>query len=388
MTSDQNTSTPASAAELRMFSGARQYQNFSNFKNLLRVSEMQPSSQPYRFPAGTPISLPQSYEYAGESRSFNSFLQQTDTGGLLVLKEGEVVFEEYWLTGGADVQWISWSVAKSFTSALVGIALEEGCIGSIEEPISKYVEVDAGSAYDGVRIKDVLQMSSGARWNEDYGDPESDIMRFSAVMAGVGTLDEFIASMPGENPPGTVCRYNSADTQVLGSLLVNATGRSVTDYMQEKLCQPLGFEASGYWLVDSQGREMVFGGLNLTARDFAKLGDLYRQGGVWQGRQVVPAEWVRASIQPDAPHLQAGAVEIADMTLDIGYGYQWWIPRGDRGEFTGIGVYNQFVYVDPSSGVVIVKQSANPVYGSPQDDHTSEMETLEWLRALAAQCGG
>jgi CubicO group peptidase (beta-lactamase class C family) len=131
---------------------------------------------------------------------------------------------------------------------------------------------------------------------------------------------------------------------------------------------------------------MAFGGLNLTARDFAKLGELYRLGGNWQGQQIVPAAWVAASIRCDQPHLQAGAVEVGGLNFDIGYGYQWWIPEGNRGEFTGIGIYNQFVYVDPSRAVTIVKQSANPVYGSPDDDHRSELETLEFLRAVARCC--
>jgi CubicO group peptidase (beta-lactamase class C family) len=378
--------TAETVRSLRMFSGARQHENFSNLKNLLPVKEMRPSPQPYIFPQGEEINLPEQFQYADTRIPVAEFLQRTDTGGLLVLQDGRIRFEQYWLSGGQQVEWISWSVAKSFISALVGIAIHEGSIVSIEEPISQYITVDPDSAYDGASIKSVLQMSSGARWNEDYGDPKSDINRFSAAMGGRGTLDGFIASLERENAPGALCRYNSADTQALGSLLVNATGRSISDYMQEKLSDPLGFESSGYWLMDSSGREMAFGGLNLTARDFAKLGELYRRGGEWQGQQVVPAGWIEASIRCVEPHLQAGAVEVGGLKFGIGYGYQWWIPEGDRGEFTGIGIYNQFVYVDPSRNVTIVKQTANPVYGSPADDHTSELETIEFLRAVAARC--
>ncbi len=380
------TNVAEAVAKLRMFSGERQHENFSNLKNLLPVSEMRPSPDPFVFPEGAEIQLPEDFQFAGQRVLVDDFLARTDTGGLLVLQDGQLRHEQYWLSGGAQVQWISWSVAKSFVSALVGIALEEGHIGSIDEPISQYIAVDRGSAYDGASIRSVLQMSSGARWNEDYGDPQSDINRFSAAMAGVGTLDQFIASLEREHPSGVLCRYNSADTQALGSLLVQATGRTITDYMQEKLVDPLGFEAPGYWLIDSEGREMAFGGLNLTARDFAKLGELYRRKGDWYGKQVVPAAWVDSSVQCSEPHLQAGAVEVGGMKFDIGYGYQWWIPTGDRDEFTGIGIYNQFVYVDPSRALTIMKQSANPVYGSPADDHTSELETIEFLRAVARAC--
>ncbi|MEM8769817.1 MAG: serine hydrolase [Pseudomonadota bacterium] len=380
------TNVAETVAKLGMFSGERQHEHFSNLKNLLPVSELRPSPEPFTFPLGAEIRLPEDFQFAGRQVLVDEFIERTDTGGLLVLQDSQIRHEQYWLSGGRDVQWISWSVAKSFVSALVGIALEEGHIGSIEEPISQYITVEPGTAYDGASIRSVLQMSSGARWNEDYGDPKSDINRFSAAMAGVGTLDGFIATLERENPPGVLCRYNSADTQALGSLLVGATGRSITDYMQEKLVDPLGFEAPGYWLIDSTGREMAFGGLNLTARDFAKLGELYRRKGNWNGRQLIPEAWVEASTHSSEPHLQAGAVEVGAMNFDIGYGYQWWIPKGDIGEYTGIGIYNQFVYVDPSRALTIMKQTANPVYGSPADDHSSELETIEFLRAVARAC--
>ena len=242
-----------------------------------------------------------------------------------------------------------------------------------------------GSVYEGVRIRDVLQMSSGARWSEDYSDPDSDVIRFGNAIAAGGSLDEFVAGMTRATTPGAVCQYNSADTQALGSLLVGATGRSLTDYMQEKLYTPLGMEYRGYWLRDSRGMEMAFGGLCLTARDFAKIGELFRQRGRVGDRQVVPEPWVEASVRPSAQHLQVGRVLVGGHVLPLGYGYQWWIPAGDRGEFSAIGVYNQFVFVDPSRDVVIVKLSANRRYGTSPDEATNrEMETIEFLRAVAA----
>ena len=155
---------------------------------------------------------------------------------------------------------------KSFISALVGIAIDEGIIRSEDDAISNYFEALKGSAYDGVSIKHVLQMSSGARWHEDYSDPTSDVNRLGLVMAGIQGLDEFVHAIQPEAPPGTVCRYNSADTQALGMLLRGATGRNLTDYMQEKLIEPLGMESPGYWLTDKNGIELVLAGLNLTAR--------------------------------------------------------------------------------------------------------------------------
>ena len=145
--------------------------------------------------------------------------------------------------------------------------------------------------------------------------------------------------------------------------------------------------APGYWLLDTVGTEMAFAGLNLVPHDFAKLGELYRNDGVRDGKQVVPADWVRDSTTAGAPHLVPGRPILADHALPVGYGYQWWLPDGDRGEFSAIGIYNQFVYVDPSRGVVIVKLSSNRAYGSTPDESTNrEIETIAFLRSIAASC--
>ncbi|GAA6154571.1 serine hydrolase [Pyruvatibacter sp. HU-CL02332] len=365
-----------------LFSGAEQYENFNRMDEMFPVNAVAASTAPYDFPDGDPITLPETFTYKGEQVNTEALLSETDTSALLVLKDGKVVFERYMLTGGRDEQWLSMSVAKSFISALVGIAVEEGFIKNIEAPISDTLPELAGSAYDGVRIKDVLQMSSGAAWNEDYSDPESDINRFGRIFALGGSLNEFMTTLERKNEPGTVNHYNSTDTQVLGALLVKTTGRTVADYMTEKLWQPLGAESDAFWLTDSEGMEMAFGGFNATARDYAKLGELFRNGGNWNGKQIVPADWAKASITPDAPHLLPGANDEA--FLPVGYGYQWWILDGDEGEYSGIGVYNQFVYVNPTDNVVIVKLSANSNYAVDLEESSyREYETFHLFREIA-----
>ena len=370
--------------QLALFSGAPQHQNFGRFKDMAPTSAMAASKTPFTFPVGKPIDLPKHYSFEGNSKSVEEFFTETDTTALLVLKDGQMVLERYALTGGPDVHWISWSVSKSFVSALVGIALHEGHIRSVEDSISDYIPVPKGSAYHGVSIKNVLQMSSGARWNEDYSDPSCDVFRLAAAMGGAMSLEEFVAGMATESPPGTICRYNSGETQALGMLLAYATKRTLSDYMQEKLFEPLGMNAEGYWLVDKTGKEMAFAGLNLIARDFIKIGELYRNDGVWNGKQVVPAAWVKASITADASHLVPGKPWLSDHTLPFGYGYQWWLPAGQDGEFTALGIYNQVVYADRSRGVVIYKQSANRSYGTSKDEATNrEIETIEFVRSIA-----
>lgn len=371
---------------LSLYTGAPQHENFARMEDFFPTAHMKASTAPFQFPEGALTELPRNYKFCDQIRSTDDFIESTDTSALLVLKDGSVRLEQYFLNGGRDVQWMSFSVGKSFISALIGIAIEEGCIHSIEDPITRYVPALTGSAYDGVRIKDVMQMSSGARWNEDYSDPDAEIHRYSAVMAGEAPFEDFMASTVSERESGSLCLYNSGDTQALGMLIVNATGRTISDYMQEKLCEPLGMESPGYWVLDCNGMEMAAGGVNLTARDFAKIGELFRNQGVWNGKQIVSKPWVSASTTPDAAHLMPGKVVVGDHTFSMGYGYQWWVPAGDRREFSAIGIYNQFVYVDPSRGVVIVKLSANRAYGTSPDEATNrEEETLEFLRAIARQ---
>lgn len=365
-----------------LFTGAEQYDNFHRMDDMFPVHVVPASTNPFDFPDGEPITLPETFTYKDRQVNTEAFLTETDTSALLVLKDGKVVFERYMLTGGRDEQWLSMSVAKSFVSALIGIAVEEGHIKDIEAPISDTLPELAGSAYDGVSIKDVLQMSSGAAWNEDYSDPASDINRFGRIFALGGSLNEFMTTLERENEPGTVNHYNSTDTQVLGALLIRATGRSIADYMSEKFWQPIGAESDAFWLVDSEGMEMAFGGFNATARDYAKLGELFRNGGTWNGRQIVPADWAKASVTPDAPHLLPEAS--SDTYLPVGYGYQWWVLDGDEGEYSGIGVYNQFVYVNPADDVVIVKLSANSDYAVDLEESSyREYETFHLFREIA-----
>jgi CubicO group peptidase (beta-lactamase class C family) len=371
--------------EMGLFTGTPQHENLCRISELVATTTMPPSDKPFTWPSGAPISLPATYEFNGKTRSTADFLAESDTSSLLVVVDGSVRFEQYWLTGGPTVNWLSMSVAKSFISALVGIAVAEGHIKDIADPISDYVPVNPGSAYDGVTIRQVLQMSSGARWNEDYSDPESDIFKISMALLGEGGgLNGFVAQMSREAEPDTVCRYNSGETQVLGALIAQATHRSVTDYMTEKLVKPLGFESPGYWVVDPLGTEMSYAGLNLIARDFAKLGELYRNAGVWQGDQVVPAQWVVDSTTIDSPIREPGKPWVGDHEFDLGYGFQWWIPAGDRGDYSAIGVLNQFVYVDPPTGTVIVKLSSNRNYGTANTEEVNrDAENIELLRAIA-----
>lgn len=377
---------PSSLADIGLFTGVPQHENFARIDTLAPVSRMPASTRPSAWPTGPQSLLPSTYVFDGATKSTQTFLDDTDTAALLVLVDGQIRYEQYALTGGPMVTWLSMSVAKSFISALVGIAVDEGHITSIDESISSYVPVQPGSAYDGVSIRTVLQMSSGARWNEDYNDATSDVHQLIQAMTGRGGgLNGFVARMSRQSAPDTVCRYNSGETQILGALIAMATGRSVSDYMADKIVEPLGFESPGFWVTDRLGTEMSYAGLNLTARDYARLGELYRNGGKWHGRRIVSEDWVRASTTIDSPIREAGHPIVGDHGIELGYGYQWWIPAGHRGDYSAIGVYNQLVYVNPETATTIVKLSANRRYGTSTAESTNrDVENVEFLRAIAA----
>ena len=377
---------PASLTETGLFTGTPQHEFFCRGDDLAPVSRMPASSTPYVWPMGPMVSIPASYIIDGATKSTEGFLIDTDTAALLVLVNGQVRYERYFLTGGPKINWLSMSVAKSFVSCLVGIAVDEGFITSIQEPISKYVPVQPNSAYDGVSIENVLHMSSGARWSEDYNDRNSDIFQISQAMLGKGSgLDGFVARMVKESTPDTVCRYNSGETQILGALVAHATKRSLTEYMTVKLVQPLGFESPSFWITDMLGTEMAYAGLNMTARDYAKLGELYRNDGFWQGKQILSSSWIRESTTIDSPIRESGQPIVGDHNFDLGYGYQWWIPAGHKGDYCAIGVLNQLVYVNPDKNTTIVKLSANRKYGtSAHEDTNRDSENVEFLRAIAA----
>jgi CubicO group peptidase (beta-lactamase class C family) len=366
----------------RLFSGAEQVANFRAMSSIYPVRVIRRASKPVPLARGERLALPDTFEFDGKVLNTNELLSKVETTGLLVLKDGRVVFEDYWLGNDATTQSVSWSVCKSFVSALVGIAIGEGAIASVEDPVTRYAPDLAGSAYDGVRIKDVLQMSSGARWNEDYSDPDSDINRFGRLLQDGTSFDDFAASCVGERPPGTFNRYNTTDTHVLGMVVRGATKRSLTDYLRDKLWEPLGMEADAFFIVDTKGAEFAGGGLNAVLRDYARLGQLYLNGGVCNGAQIVPAAWVRESTTPDAPHVMPGPRDSA--ALPWGYGYQWWVP--DRsGAYSALGIYGQFIYVDPKARVVIAKTSAFRDYGrSLRPEHYRTADQIALFKAIAA----
>jgi hypothetical protein len=358
-------------------------ENFRGVKDIFPTTTVPKPELSMPFAVSTlPYQLTERFQVKDSTVTTKAFLDQTLTDALLIIQNDTIRYEHY--SNGFTVtdHHISWSMSKSVISALFGIAVGDGKIKSIEQTVTDYLPDFAGTGYDKVRIKDLLQMSSGVGFNEDYGDFNSDINIMGRYFALGMPMADFAKTLKREREPGTYNHYVSIDTQVLGMILKKATGQTITEYMKEKLWSQIGAESEAYWIIDKTGMEFALGGLNITARDYAKLGQLFLDSGKWQGRQIIPKEWVLASITPDAPHVMPG--KRASAALADGYGFQWWIPEGGKGEFDAQGIYGQMIYVDPTTKMVIVKLASNYHFKNDKKRVFHELE-IALCRKIVAQ---
>ena len=331
--------------------------NFSNMDNAFLHTDLPRGEGPVsQIDGGQKIDLP-----AGMS----DWMAERHTTSLVVLKNGALVFEGYYLDTGPEDLRISWSLAKSFISTLTGAVLADGAISSLDDPVTKYAPSLAGGAYEGATLRNVLNMSTGVTFDEDYLDYDSDINRMGRILALGGLMDDFAAGLTKTFAvPGTDWQYVSIDTHVIGMVLRGATGRSVVDLMAEKIIAPLGLEQTPYYLTDGAGVAFALGGLNLTTRDYARFGQMVLQGGEWQNQQIVPKDWILESTTPSAP----------TEPDEYGYGYQWWIPRDARPrEYMGRGIYGQYLYINELQATVVALTAADPDFRDLQiqDRHIS-----------------
>jgi CubicO group peptidase (beta-lactamase class C family) len=327
-------------------------------------------------------SLDITYGFRGTSRSLNDFLERTRTTGFLVIKNGTIVAERYF--GGAHEKslFTSWSIAKSFTSTLVGLAIADGRIASVDRPVTDYIPELVHSGYRGVSIKDLLEMSSGIDFTEDAfaGHPSDVLYMWNHIMVNEAErLNDYAASLTRAEPPGTRFQYRSVDAQVLGWLVKNVTGKSLSQDLSERIWQPLGMESDAAWLTDRagpDGMEAAYCCINATLRDYGRFGQMMLNRGTWNGKQIVPSRWIDEATTPQDSQVQFGKLIPG---YRFGYGYQWWLPQDPPRTFVGEGVYFQFLYVNPSENLVIVKTSALDNYW----DASLEYETWAAYAAIA-----
>ncbi len=332
-----------------LFSEEKIVENFSNMDAAFLTTPLSRGDGPTSELAyGAEFELPEGMESWIEDRAVTS---------LLIMKDGKIRFEEYYLGTAPDDRRISWSIAKSYLSALFGILMNEGAITSLDDPVVQYAPKLKGSAYETATIRNVLNMASGVTFDEDYLDFNSDINRMGRVVALGGELDEFAAALQDSfAKPGETWQYVSIDTHVIGMVIRGATGRGVAELLMEKIIGPLGLERDGNYITDGTGVAFALGGLNFTTRDYARFGQMILQDGKYGEKQIVPAGWIADSTAASAP----------TQPEKIGYGYQWWIPVGAHdGEFMGRGIYGQYLYFDQLKGVLIVTTGADRKFREP-----------------------
>ncbi len=346
-----------------LFSESKRVENFRNLDRIFPSRKIEASERPFEFGRDEqPLDI--RYAFAGEQRTLSGFLDKVVATGLLVIKNDRIVHERYMNGGGPESTFTSWSVAKSIVATLIGMALDDGLITSLDDPISDYVPELRGSGYEGVPIRHVLQMSSGVDFDETYDDRFSDIQQFFVKVFVWGQrADTVVPSFQSAAPSGTVHHYISLDTQALGMLAHRVFGEPLAELLSKRLWQPLGMEGDGFWSIDqdsADGVEIAFCCINARLRDYAKLGRLYLNHGNWNGARLLSESWVREATTPGGAHLEPGA-----SPYDYGprgYGYQWWVPQGYQREYFAAGVWGQYIYVSEPDDLIIVRTSVDPNY--------------------------
>ncbi len=320
----------------------------------------------YPMPKGAPIKI---------ATDVDAYMKAQRTAGLVIVQDGKVRLEKYGLGFDAKGKWTSFSVAKSFTSTMVGAAIKDGYIKSIEDKVSTYIPDLKGSAYDDVTIKQLLTMTSGVKWNEDYADPKSDVAMFNNHIPekGVDVTVSYMRKLPREAPAGTKWVYKTGETNLIGVLVSSATKKRLSDYLSEKIWSRYGMEQDASWLLGSTGHEISGCCIQASTRDFARFGLFILGGAVVDGKSIVPADW-----------LGQATTKQADIgTPGKGYGFQWWTY--DDGSYAAQGIFGQGIFIDPKRKLVIATNSNWP---KATDENTVGVQREAFYKAVQAAVDG
>lgn len=325
-------------AQVLFWSQEQRDANFPAMEKLFPGNVVRAGGKARALPVGKPLAI--------ADAEIEAYMASANTAGVVVLKDGKIVLERYARGFGRNGRYTSFSVAKSFTSTLVGAAIADGYIKSVNDPVTRYIPALAGSAYDGVSIKQLLTMTSGVKWNEDYTDPQSDVARMYASPAppGVDPTVAYMRMLPRDAEPGSKWVYKTGETNLIGVLVREATGKSLASYLSDKIWRRYAMEQDAFWMVDAAGGEIGGCCMSVALRDYARMGQLALDG----GKGIVPEGWfaeaTRASAQIGVP--------------GYGYGYQWWTYPGNR--FGAQGIFGQSITIDRDSRTVVAMVSAWP----------------------------
>ncbi|WP_019368032.1 serine hydrolase domain-containing protein [Sphingomonas sp. HT-1] len=365
-------------ARWHMLDGDINALTFRSLDRLFTTRTVAHAGMPWRLPrADSPLDF--TYSFGGKTYRADDFLERTYTNALLVMKDGKIVSEIYRNNSDESSRFIAWSMTKSITSLLIGCALGEGRIKSIDDPVTAYLPELKGGGYDGVTIRQILEMRSGVDYEEryDFAHPGAAARNhIDALVKNVVRFADAARTIKRAHAPGSTFQYKTLDTAVLGWLIERVSGTTVAGYTSQKLWEPIGAEHDAFYIMDGQpgaGREFSGAGFNATLRDFARIGQMMLDGGKADGRQVIPAEWVRTSTAASTP------ADPKAPGLPTGYAMQWWL-LDNSGAYAALGLQGQYIYVDPRSRTVVVKIS----YFPPGQEMDATAETGAFLQAAAA----
>lgn len=346
-------------AELLFWNQAQLDANFPHMEKLFPGHIVKAGKKVHPLPKGKPLAV--------ADADVDAFMQAQNVAGLIVVQDGKIRLERYGRGFGPGGRWTSFSVAKSFTSTLVGAAIEDGYIHSLADPVTRYIPELAGSGYDGVTIEQLLTMTSGVKWNEDYTDPKSDVARMylEEVPAGEDPIVHYMRRLPSETRPGTKWVYKTGETNLIGVLVSRATHKPLANYLSEKVWKPYGMEQDAFWMVDPAAHEISGCCLSVSLRDYARMGQFVLDG----GRGVVPPGWFGQATRSHADIGHPG----------YGYGFQWWTYP--EGRFAARGIFGQSILIDPAHHMVIATFGAWP---KATDQALSAQREAFWGKLIAA----
>jgi CubicO group peptidase (beta-lactamase class C family) len=347
---------------------------FRNIDRLFPSRTVAHGATPYPLPASpdplTGVTLSSGEGAQRRSYDLIDYLTMNRVAGLLVIKDGAVVLEVYQFGNTPRTRWMSMSVAKSITSTLIGAAVQDGSIASLDDPVTRYLPALAGSAYEGVSVRQVLRMASGVGWNETYTDSSSDrrALLEAQIAQRPGGAMEVMRGLPRAAAPGARWNYSTGETQIAAEVLRSAVGRTLASYLSEKIWSPFGMEADATWWLESpDGTEIGGSGFAATLRDYARFGLFLLNDGVIDGKRILPEGWLESATR--GFHLEDG-------TAVPWYGYFWWAngseASGAEGAYSAEGIFGQVLYVNPTHRIVIAKWGAEskPLGTNPIDDYS------------------
>ena len=316
---------------------------FRALEKLATVRDIKAGGKVHALPEGKPLNV---------GLDIDTYMRNQRTAGLIILQDGKIRLERYGLGYTPEGRWTSFSVAKSFTSTLVGAAIKDGKIKSLEDKVTQYIPGLRGSVYDDVTVRQLLTMTSGVKWNEDYADPKSDVALFGKQkpVKGEDITVSYMKTLKREALPGTKWVYKTGETNLIGVLVSSATGRNLGEYLSEKVWKPYGMEADAFWVLGDTGHEISGCCLSARLRDYARFGQFVMEG----GKGVVPDDWFAQATSKQADIGQRGR----------GYGFQWW--TNDDGSYAAQGIFGQGIFIDPKRRLVIATNGNWPKATDPE----------------------